>query len=185
AEKRAKPLQLAQLERLAAWLDAQIAKAICEGNERIRITHVRNKALVLLGFWRGFRSDELSRLQIEHVSVEPGRGMVLFLPRTKADRSRVGTTFRAPALSRLCPVSAYEAWIAISGLTEGAVFRNIDRWGHVGDAALHAGSFVPLLRALFRAAGVPAPDSYSSHSLRRGFATWANSNAWDLKMLME
>jgi integrase len=111
--------------------------------------------------------------------------MVLFLPRTKADRSQVGTTFRAPALSRLCPVSAYEAWIAISGLTEGAVFRNIDRWGNVGDAALHAGSFVPLLRALFRAAGVPAPDSYSSHSLRRGFATWANSNAWDLKMLME
>jgi integrase len=59
------------------------------------------------------------------------------------------------------------------------------RWGHVGDEGLHAGSFVPLLRALFRAAGVPAPDSYSSHSLRRGFATWANSNQWDLKMLME
>ena len=53
----------------------------------------------------------------------------------------------------------------------------------MSDAGLHAGSFVPLLRTLFRAAGLPAPDSYSSHSLRRGF--WANSNGWDLKMLME
>ncbi len=175
-EKRAKPLQLAQLELLMAWLDDQITDATEMGGARTHITYIRNKALVLLGFWRGFRSDELSRLRIEHITIEPGRGMTLFLPRTKGDRSQLGTTFRAPALSRLCPVAAYEAWIAASGLTDGPVFRSIDRWGHVSDEGLHAGSFVPLLRALFRAAGVPAPDSYSSHSLRRGFATWANSN---------
>ncbi|WP_232458863.1 IS256 family transposase [Burkholderia ubonensis] len=55
----------------------------------------------------------------------------------------------------------------------------------MSDEGLHAGSFVPLLRTLFRKAGLPTPNSYSSHSLRRGFATWANSNGWDLKMLME
>lgn len=185
SEKRAKPLQLAQLELLMAWLDEQIANPMKMGDARTHITHVRNRALVLLGFWRGFRSDELSRLRIEHITIEPGLGMTLFLPRTKGDRAQLGTTFRAPALSRLCPVAAYEAWIAASGLTEGPVFRNIDRWEHISDEGLHAGSFVPLLRALFRAAGIPAPDSYSSHSLRRGFATWANSNQWDLKMLME
>ena len=185
SEKRAKPLQLAQLELLMAWLDEQIADATKTGDARTHITHVRNRALVLLGFWRGFRSDELSRLRIEHITIEPGRGMTLFLPRTKSDRAQLGTTFRAPALSRLCPVAAYEAWIAASGLTAGPVFRSIDRWGHISDEGLHAGSFVPLLRALFRAAGVPTPDSYSSHSLRRGFATWAHSNQWDLKMLME
>ncbi|WP_321904502.1 site-specific integrase [Burkholderia cenocepacia] len=185
AEKRAKPLQLGQLEGVTAWLDGQIALASDASDARTRATHTRNKALVLLGFWRGFRSDELSRLRIEHVTVEPGRGMTLFLPRTKGDRAQIGTTFRAPALSRLCPVAAYEAWLSVSGLTEGPVFRSIDRWGNLGDEGLHAGSFVPLLRMLFRAAGVPAPDSYSSHSLRRGFATWANSNQWDLKMLME
>lgn len=185
AEKRARPLQLAQLERLAAWLDGQIREAEANGDTRMHRTHLRNRALVLLGFWRGFRSDELSRLRIEHITVEPARGMTLFLPRTKGDRAQLGTTFKAPALSRLCPVAAYEAWIAASGLTEGPVFRSIDRWGNLGDEGLHAGSFVPLMRALFRAAGVPAPDNYSSHSLRRGFATWANSSGWDLKMLME
>ncbi len=61
-EKRAKPLQLAQLERLAAWLDVQIAHAEQAGDVRMHRSHLRNRALVLLGFWRGFRSDELSRL---------------------------------------------------------------------------------------------------------------------------
>jgi hypothetical protein len=147
-EKRAKPLQLAQLERLAAWLDGQIAHAEQTGDARMHLSHLRNRALVLLGFWRGFRSDELSRLCVEHVTIEPGRGMALFLPRTKGDRALLGTTYKAPALSRLCPVAAYEAWIAVAGLTEGPVFRGIDRWSHLSSENLHTGSFVPLLRAL-------------------------------------
>ena len=182
-ERRAKPLQLTQLEQLAAWLDQQIEAAT--GDTRTLQVHTRDKALVLIGFWRGFRSDELSRLQVEHITVEPGRGMTIFLPRSKTDRNRVGTTYRAPALSRLCPVAAYEAWLAASGLAEGAVFRRIDRWGRMAEHGLQASSVVPLLRALFEAAGLPQADHYSSHSLRRGFATWANGNQWDLKMLME
>ena len=184
-ERRAKPLQLAQLEQFVAWLDAQIATSSMAGNGHQRQVHTRNKALVLMGFWRGFRSDELSRLQIEHITVERGRGMIIFLPRTKTDRNHAGTTHRAPALSRLCPVAAYEAWITASGLTEGPVFRRIDRWGRIAGVALQASSVVPLLRTLFHCAGLPQADRYSSHSLRRGFATWANANQWDIKMLME
>lgn len=44
-EKSAKPLQLAQLERLVAWLDAQIAQASRVGDTRTGTTHIRNKAL--------------------------------------------------------------------------------------------------------------------------------------------
>ncbi|BBA45216.1 TPA: site-specific integrase [Burkholderia cepacia] len=183
-EKRAKPLQLAQLELLTAWLDRQIEHAEQVGDGRLYLTHLRNRSLVLLGFWRAFRSDEMSRLRVEDVTIERGRGMTLHLPRTKGDRALKGTEFKAPALPRLCPVSAYEAWVAAAALTEGPVFRRIDRWGHLSGEGLHAGSFVPLLRGLFGAAGVPAPDSYSSHSLRRGFASWANSADWDLKSLM-
>lgn len=47
-EKRARPLQLAQLERLAAWLDGQIREAEEHGDTRMRLTHLRNRALVLL-----------------------------------------------------------------------------------------------------------------------------------------
>uniref|UniRef100_UPI0025F55D2B tyrosine-type recombinase/integrase n=1 Tax=uncultured Thiodictyon sp. TaxID=1846217 RepID=UPI0025F55D2B len=33
--------------------------------------------------------------------------------------------------------------------------------------------------------GIATPDRYSGHSLRRGFATWANGHDWDVKDLME
>ena len=97
----------------------------------------------------------------------------------------MGRTFKAPALSRLCPVTAYLDWVGNAGLTEGPVFRRIDRWGRVGEQPLHRDSITALLRELFRQAGLPEPDRYSSHSLRRGFAAWANANRWDVKTLME
>ncbi len=59
------------------------------------------------------------------------------------------------------------------------------KWGNVAEKPLHPGSIISLLRDLFRAAGIPEPETYSSHSLRRGFASWANANNWDMKTLME
>ncbi|WP_371128606.1 tyrosine-type recombinase/integrase [Pseudomonas sp. NFACC32-1] len=37
---------------------------------------------------------------------------------------------------------------------------------------------------MLQGAGLPG-ELYSSHSLRRGFATWATSSGWDLKALMQ
>ena len=63
--------------------------------------------LVLLGLLRGFRSDKLRRLRIEYITVSPGQGMTLFLPRSKSDRSNVGRIFKLPAVSHFCLVAAY------------------------------------------------------------------------------
>jgi len=41
------------------------------------------------------------------------------------------------------------------------------------------------LRELLSKAGLPEFKQYSSHSLRRGFAGWANANQWDVKTLMQ
>lgn len=181
-EKQAKPFQLVQLEQLDAWLSQQIDTASAQGNKQAQLKHVRDRALVLLGFWRGFRSDELSRIEIQHVELVPGEGMSLFLPFNKT--SYQGETYKAPALARLCPVDAYRAWIDLSSLTNGPVFRGINRWGHINNQGLCPESFIPLLRDLFARAEIPSPGSYSSHSLRRGFASWATASGWDLKTLM-
>ncbi len=181
-EKQAKPFQLIQLEQLDEWLEQQITAAKAQGNEAAQRKHVRDRAIILLGFWRGFRSDELSRIEVEHVHIIPGEGMTMFLPFNKT--SYQGETYKAPALARLCPVDAYQAWIELSKLTAGPVFRAINRWGHISDQGLHPVSFISLLRDLFARAAIPSPESYSSHSLRRGFATWATANGWDLKALM-
>ena len=111
--------------------------------------------------------------------------MTIQLPRTKTDLSLKGTTYRTPALSRLCPVAAYLDWLSISGLRSGPVFRGIDRWGQMRDAPINSGSLIPLLRRTLKTAGVADAHLYSSHSLRRGFATWASANGWELSHLME
>lgn len=143
----------------------------------------RDRALLLIGFWRAFRSDELCRLQVEHIQVRAGEGMQLFLPWSKGDRDNLGKTYSAPALARLCPVQSYVDWISVAGIARGPVFRGINRWGQLQDTALHPNSVIPLLRAVLKDAGLPAA-LYSSHSLRRGFATWATRNGWDQKSLM-
>lgn len=184
-EKQAKPFQLEQLEQLDAWLAVQINLAEVRNDQAMLIKHLRNRALVLVGFWRGFRSDELSRLEIENVSITLGEGMTLFLPFSKTDRDHQGHTYKAPALSHLCPVTAYQHWIHASQLTTGPVFPAVNRWGHISRDAMHPTSFIQLLRELFRKADIEEPDSYSSHSLRRGFGSWASANGWELKTLMD
>jgi integrase len=183
-QKQAQPLQLAQLEQVDAWLQARIAQARLAGDQRAALRCLRDRGLVLLGFWRGFRGDELARLQVEHVRMVAGEGMECYLPRTKTDRHLQGQTFRVPSLSRLCPVGAYADWIAAAGLDRGPAWRRIDRWGQIGANGLHVDSLLPLLRRILHDCGVDAPELYSTHSLRRGFASWAAANGWDLKTLM-
>jgi integrase len=185
AEKRARPLQLDALQQVSDWQEHGLESATASGNRPTQMRFARDRSLLLLGFWRGFRSDELVNLRIENVQVARGEGLTCYLPRSKGDRQLEGRTFRCPALSRLCPVAAYETWIAASGLTAGPVFRKIDHWGCVGNEGLHPDSLILLLRHMFAGAGVTAPEEYSSHSLRRGFAGWARASGWDLKELME
>lgn len=173
-EKKAKPIELDQLQRVCDWLDQ--SEQLC---------NVRDKAILLMGFWRGFRADEITRLAVENIQVEPGVGLRIFLPRSKGDRDNQGKEYLCPALSRLCPVTAYQDWLSASGISEGPVFRKIDRWGHLGSDPIQAGSVIPWLRKLFAQAGIDESGQYSSHSLRRGFASWARASDWDIKELME
>ncbi|QLL16304.1 site-specific integrase [Pseudomonas chlororaphis] len=182
-EKQAEPLQLQHLEQVIAWLEQEASQARLDNNQPALLRARRDSALILLGFWRGFRSDELCRLRIEHVQAVAGSGISLYLPRSKSDRDNLGKTWHTPALRRLCPVQAYIEWINAAALVRGPVFRGIDRWGHLSEEGLHANSVIPLLRQALERAGVAA-EQYTSHSLRRGFATWAHRSGWDLKSLM-
>ncbi len=184
--RQARPVEFDVLKRVSDWLEAEIAAAETSASPRADLLRRRrDQSMLRLGFWRGFRSDELCRLQFEHVQIDPGVGMTCFIPRTKSDRAVLGQTFECPALSRLCPVEAFLAWQSASGLATGPVFRRVDRWGRLGRSALAPGSVVPWLRALFREAGVDDASLYTSHSLRRGFANWARDSGWDLKALMD
>ena len=182
-ENQAEPLQLQHLEQVIARLALETEQALAAHDQPRLLRARRDTALILLGFWRGFRSDELCRLEVEQVQAVAGAGITLYLPRSKSDREYQGKTYQTPALARLCPVQAYIEWITAAALVRGPVFRSIDRWGNLGDEPLHANSVIPLLRQALSRAGIAA-EHYTSHSLRRGFATWAHRSGWDLKSLM-
>lgn len=177
-ERQAEPLQLTELVRCIDWLLKQ------EAADPKALLHCRrDRALILLGFWRAFRSDDLCRLRVEWIRVRPGEGMELFLPSSKGDRDNLGRSFSVPALKRLCPVQAYLDWLAVSGLKRGPVFRAVDRWGNLAKEGLHVYSVSRALRRVMVCSGLEG-ERFSSHSLRRGFATWASRNQWSAKALM-
>jgi len=82
-------------------------------------------------------------------------------------------------------VDAYLDWLEVSGRKSGPVFPGIDRWGNISEQPMMSQAVLPLLRRILKDAGTQEAESYSSHSLRRGFAGWASANGWDLKELME
>ena len=185
AEKRARPLELEVVQQTDQWLEMAIGNAQRCKDRSALLRHTRNRSLLLLGFWRGFRSDELVNLQVENVDVSPGEGLSCYLSRSKGDRQMQGRIYMCPALTRLCPVSAFVDWVSLAGLTQGPVFRKIDRWGRISGEGLHTNSLIPLLRNLLADAGVADSEGYSSHSMRRGFAGWARASGWDIEELME
>jgi len=180
-EKQAKPLCINALNTIITKIDDQLSTATKP--EALQLT--RNKAMLLVGFWRAFRSDELSRMTIEYVEILPGQGMTIYLLQSKSDRQHQGKRYRVPALKSLCPVTAYLNWIELAQLESGAVFPSINRWGQIADTALNPASIIRIIRSSCELADLHDSNLFSSHSLRRGFATWANDQQWDIKSLMD
>lgn len=183
--KQAKPFQLEKLEALDQWFSKNIEAALLENDRARELKYKRNRAIIFLGFWKGLRGDELIRLRAENIEIIPGEGMSCFLGVVKnKSLTDPGTIFKIPALSILCPVSAYQDWISASQISTGPVFRSINQWGHLNEDGLHIDSLIPLIRDALRSSGIEDPESYSGHSFRRGFASWASDNGWDIKTLM-
>lgn len=133
----------------------------------------RDRALVLVGFGGAFRRSELVGIQVEHVAFVT-RGVVITLPRSKTDQEGAGQPVFIPYTQdpETCPVRALRAWLTAAGITSGPVFRQVDRGGHVGDAALTAQVVALIVKRYAKALGYD-PADYSGHSLRAGLATSA------------
>ncbi|MHC5195025.1 site-specific integrase [Pseudomonas frederiksbergensis] len=203
--RQADPLTLVHLRAIVSYLDGLAAGALqvlheplpgsCSDEvrkEREALFTVarkdllrasRDKALLLIGFWRAFRSDEISRMDVEHIQATKGHEMKIFLTQSKTDREAQGKTYLLPALKELCPVTAYTNWLEDSGIVKGPVFRSINRWGRLQESGLNTKSIDKILKRFCREAGVNG--QMSTHSMRHGFANWASDEGWELYRLMK
>lgn len=136
----------------------------------------RDRAMLLMGFAGGFRRSELAALRVADVAVEKD-GLLVSLQRSKTDQEGQGRKVGLPYGSNpeTCPVRAYVDWRRAARLTEGAVFREIDRHGRLKDNALHRDSVGLIVKRAATRAGLNAAE-YAGHSLRAGLATQAYLN---------
>jgi len=136
------------------------------------IKDLRDRALILVGFAGAFRRSELVGITLADIERVP-QGIVITLPRSKTDQDGHGRKVGIPfARGKACPVLALDAWLNASNLTEGPLFRSINRHGHVGDTRLSGEAVAIVVKEWAEAVGLD-PDRYSGHSLRAGLATSA------------
>ncbi|WP_417548563.1 site-specific integrase [Marinobacter segnicrescens] len=133
---------------------------------------LRDRALLLIGWASGFRCSELTGLDLADVE-EVREGLTLHLRRSKTDQAGQGRKIGIPlGRTRHCPVAALHAWRGVLALSDGPIFRPVDRHGNALSSRLRGDSVSTILRSRLTATGV-APEGYSGHSLRAGLATSA------------
>jgi integrase len=151
----------------------------CAGD---RLVDIRDRALLLVAFASGGRRrSEVAGLRLEQlaeqdpVPVDPRDPDSAKLPCLEIRVGRTKTTEADDDSSVLLigqPVLALQEWLERSAVAEGAVFRGIDRWGHLERRALTPQSVNLILKRRIAAAGLD-PNLFSAHGLRAGYLTEA------------
>ena len=139
-----------------------------------RLIDVRNCALLQIGFFGAFRRSELVSITWEniHFVVE---GIEILILRSKTDQGNEGQTCAIPyGDETLCPITALTAWRDRANCQTGYVFRQMTAGGNIKDDPISPNQVNLIIKSIAVASQIPNAEDYSSHSLRRGFATEAS-----------
>lgn len=134
---------------------------------------VRDRALILLGFAGAFRRSELVSLDIKDCAFGKD-GLTITLRKSKTDQDGAGRKIGIPYGSNpeTCPVRTTQAWIDASAITNGPLFRVVDRHGHIRGRSPSPADVARIVKKLALRVGLD-PTKYAGHSLRAGHATSA------------
>lgn len=150
-----------------------------------KLIDIRDKALVLIGFAGAFRRSELVSLTVEDIKTDRN-GITVTLRHSKTDQEGRGVKKGIPYGSNpdTCPVRALLDWLNAAGITEGAIFRSINRHSQVQPSAMSDKAVALVIKKLAESAGLDA-SMYSGHSLRSGFITTAADCGVDERSIMK
>jgi len=163
AQRCKDPLLLNDIRRLLA---------ACPNN----LLGLRDRALILIGFAGAFRRSELCAMSVSDLCFSAS-GLVISVPRSQADQEQAGDKVAIPFGEHedTCPIRALRKWLSTANVTEGAVFRGVDRHGHVATTGLHRDSIAAIFKTAASRAGMNATN-IAGHSVRAGMATQAALN---------
>ena len=180
--------------------------------DALRVKAARDAAVIAVGFAAAMRRSEICALRLRDVefagragragspagspvgslasaragsgSTTASAGMVLHIRRLKTDQRGRGHRVAVPEGEVIRPVSRLLAWLRLSGVRGGPLFRSLRRGGHVQARALDPSDVARLIKRHVAGIGLD-PAEYSGHSLRAGFVTSAAECGARLDKIME
>ncbi|MBY3433286.1 site-specific integrase [Rhizobium laguerreae] len=131
-----------------------------------KVIDLRDRALLFFGWSSGGRRrSEIVSATFENLE-ERGRDFVYQLGVTKTDQEGAGNV--VPVGGRAA--EAMRAWLEISKIDSGPLFRSVDRHSNISKAALSDKAVALIVKERAKKAGLNA-KLFAGHSLRSGFVT--------------
>jgi len=180
SSKKVAPVMAGDLVKIGQYIDGALVNATAKD----RLTLLRDKAILLIGFTGVMRRSEIAAIEIDKIRFTD-EGIVITLFKTKGDKNNAGVEIPVYKQERFCPVDAIKAWIKAAGIRSGFVFQRVDRHGNVGDGtkAMSGQSIATIVKNYASIAGLNA-SAVSGHSLRRGCATQMARNGEPDRIVM-
>lgn len=145
----------------------------------------RDAAILLIGFAGAFRRSELVAMEYADLLLRR-EGYLIRIPRSKTDQHGQGRWVGIPYGEHpdTCPVLALQRWLAASAITEGAIFRGVNRHSQLSSPRLSKRAIADIVKHAAKAAGLD-PARYSGHSLRSGHCTSAARAGVSERIIMQ
>lgn len=142
------------------------------------ITGIRDKALLLVGFVSAMRRAEIADLKVQNLKFVE-EGIEIHLNWSKTGERDIPIPYGSNPTT--CPVRALKLWLKESAITDGPIFRAINKHGQISADALTGAAIALIVKrntyvkdkiagAIEKGEHTP---SYAGHSLRAGFCTTA------------
>jgi integrase len=128
---------------------------------------LRDRALLLLGFAGAFRRSELVSLDIADLELTRA-GLIVTLRKSKTDQEGKSRRLGIPygSSENTCPVRSVQAWLESARITDGPVFRSLDRFQRVQRGRLSDKAVALIVKRRAKAVGLD-PARYAGHFLAR------------------
>ena len=158
--------------RVGNWLSARQAQELLNAPDVTTLKGVRDRAILAVLLGCGLRRFEVAALTFAHVQERDGRWCIVDLV---GKHGRVRTT-PIPAWVKV----ALDSWTSASGVTDGYMFRPVNRADTVAGKCLGEKAVWQLLGHYATAAGVPG---IAPHDLRRTCAKLCRAAGGELEQI--
>jgi len=158
--------------RVGNWLSLRQAQALLSTPDIATLKGLRDRAILAVLLGCGLRRSEVAALTFTHVQQRDGRWCIVDL----VDKHGRVRTIPMPTWVKV----AIDAWTTAAGVTEGSVFRPVNRGDRVHGGALNEKVVWQLLQGYASEAGVPG---IAPHDLRRTCAKLCRAAGGELEQI--